>query len=57
MSAEYVHVSMWNMNGGSVPQGSVDAVVEAVEAAIKSAEEKHNVRLLYSVITNDPVEV
>lgn len=57
MSNEFVHVTIWNMNGGPVPSEALDAVAEAVETTIKALEERHGVRLLHSVIANDPAEV
>lgn len=54
---EFVHVNLWNMNGGSVPQESVDFIQNAVERAIKEAEDKSGIRLLYSIVVNEPAEV
>lgn len=55
--SNYTHVSVWNMNGGPIPADVLDSIEEAVEGILKDAEKKHNVRLLYSVVTNDPVGV
>lgn len=56
-TAEYAYISLWNMNGGPVPTDAINTVTQAIEVAVKEAEQKNGTRLLYSVVTNDPVEV
>lgn len=54
----YTHFTVWNMNGGPLPKSAQDALNAAVEATIKSIEEKDGLRLLWasgSVSMGEPV--
>ena len=41
-----LNIQVWNMSGGNLPEGVVQAVTEAVESVVKDSE---NPRLLMNV--------
>jgi hypothetical protein len=50
---EYIHLTVWNMNGGPVPPDTLKGLTEAVESLIQAATEKSGTRLLYDVSVDD----
>lgn len=56
-TTEFAYLTVWNMNGGPVPSEALEALTEAVQGVIRATEEKSGVRLLHSVVVNDPAEV
>lgn len=45
----YTYVSIWNMNGGPLPQSVREALEVAVEKITAEAEENENVRVLWAM--------
>jgi len=45
---EYLYSTIWNMNGGPIPQGTVDALERAIEGVLRSVDNKEGIRLLYT---------
>jgi len=45
----YTYVSIWNMNGGPLPNGVREALSTAVEKIAAETDEKDNVRVLWAM--------
>jgi hypothetical protein len=45
---EFTNVTVWNMNGGPIPNNLAENLARAIEAFIKEAEDRDGVRLLYA---------
>lgn len=44
----YTYISIWNMNGGSLPHAAKEIIDSAIESAVKEIEEKENIRILWA---------
>lgn len=45
-----LYISIWNMNGGTIPSETMKELTDAVEDVLKRAEDKNGTRLLYSTV-------
>lgn len=52
----YTYISVWNMNGGPLPQSARETLGAAIETAVKEIEERDSIRLLWVSGTNKGVE-